>query len=390
MVRHLARVAAGVVAPRGYGDRVTPDRPAPLLMAVDGNSLLHRAHHAHEHSGQRDAAGRPTWALRGLVSLIGSAAGRLTPDAVVVGLDCPGELVRKGEYPAYKAGRREKTPDLVDQLGEVAGLLSAAGFPVVQHDGWEADDVLASAAARARAGGWRCTVVTSDRDAFALIDDTTSVLRVIAGGIDASPLLTPARLPLLCGVEAGQYRDYAAIRGDVSDNLPGALGIGAKTAAKLLAVFACVADAYSALDDGREDEVVAAIGAAAARRLADPLARANVARNLRLMTMREDMPVPELEALRVPLDLVRLQAALGRRDIRLGPSLWALTGGAPSGGDRYSWLADQDVLPEPDLGRDPDLVPESVRALLGRPVVKPKRTVPVQPAVEQQAQLSLF
>jgi len=355
---------------------VTDAPPTPLLMAVDGNSLLHRAHHAHEHSGQRDGAGRPVWALRGLVSSIGSAAGRLTPDAVVVGFDCSGESVRKGEYPAYKTGRREKSSDLLDQLAGAAALLTAAGFAVVQHEGWEADDVLASAAAMARRSGWRCTVVTSDRDSFALIDETTSVLRVIAGGIDASPLLTPARLPMLCGIAAGQYRDYAAVRGDISDNLPGALGIGAETAAKLLSVFGSVADAYAAIADGRDDEVVAAIGPAATRRLDDPVARENVARNMTLMAMREDVPLPELTTMRVPLDVVRLHAGLGERDIHLGPSLWALTGGSPPGGDHYTWLAEQD-----DVLLAPIRPPGSVVLPRGRAAA----------VVEQeQAQLALF
>ena len=136
----------------------------------------------------------------------------------------PSPRCRRDEYPEYKAGRAEKSAELVDQLAGAVDLLRACGFAVVQHEGWEADDVLSSAAALARDRGWRCTVVTSDRDSFALIDETTSVLRIIAGGVDASPLLTPARLPLLCGVRAGQYRDYAALRGDVSDNLPGANG----------------------------------------------------------------------------------------------------------------------------------------------------------------------
>lgn len=322
-----------------------PAAPTPLLMAIDGNSLLHRAHHAHEHSDQRDAAGRPTWALRGLVAAIGGAAARLTPDAVLVGFDCSGQSRRKSEYPAYKAGRREKSPDLLDQLAGAPDLLRAAGFGVVQHEGWEADDVLASAAALARREGWRSTVVTSDRDSFALIDATTSVLRVIVGGIDASPLLTAARLPAACGVAAGQYRDYAAVRGDTSDNLPGVLGIGAKTAAKLFAAFHRVEDAYAALAGGRDHEVVAAIGPAATRRLADPQARQNVARNLRLMAMRDDLPLPPLATLRVPLDLARVHRGLGARDIRLGPSLWALVGGAPPGGDAWGWQAAQQDLP---------------------------------------------
>ena len=353
----------------GYRGGVTAD-DAPLLMAVDGNSLLHRAHHAHEHSDQRDATGDPTWALRGFVSSIGGAAARLTPDGVVVGFDCSGDSLRKQDYAAYKAGRREKSEDLVHQLAVAPDLLRECGFTVVQHDGWEADDVMASAAALARREGWRCTVVTSDRDAFALIDGWTSVLRVIVGGISASPLLTAERLPAACGVAAGQYPDYAALRGDTSDNLPGALGIGAKTAARLLAVFRSVGDAYAAVQDGRRREVEDAIGAAATRRLLEPQARANVARNLELMRMRDDLPVPALAGMHVPMDLVRIQVALARRDINLGPSLWALVGGAPPGGDGWGWEAEQHDLP---------------------PVPRAVAPVPdVEPEVERAAQLSLF
>jgi 5'-3' exonuclease len=354
---------------------VIPPPTAPLLLAFDGNSLLHRAHHAFERTGLRDAGGRPTWALKGLVGFIATAAARLTPDAVLVGFDARGDSVRKAEYPGYKAGRREKSPDLCAQLDDAAALLAAAGVSVVVPAGHEADDVLASAAALARASDWRCTVVTSDRDSFALIDGTTSVLRVIDGGIDGSPVLTPERLPAVCGVAAGQYRDYAALRGDTSDNLPGALGIGEKTAARLLSAFPGVDDAYAAIDAGRESEVVGAIGRAATTRLAAPQARANVARNQRLMAMREDLPLPELASMRVPLDAMTFQAALAARDIRLGASLWALTGGAPPTGDRYAWYAEQ----HPGSAPQPAAAPH--------PPARPA-TEPTEPT--EEAQLSLF
>ena len=349
-----------------------PDVPenAPLLLAVDGNSLLHRAHHAHAYSGHRDTDGRPVWGLRGLVTSIAGAAARLTPDAVVVGFDCSVASRRREEYPEYKAGRREKAPELVDQLAGAPDLLRAAGFAVVQHEGWEADDVLASSAELARRSGWRCAVVTSDRDSFALIDQTTAVLRLISGGVDASPLLTAPRLPAVCGVAAGQYRDFAALRGDVSDNLPGALGIGAKTAARLLAAFAGLTEVYAAIDGGRAHEVEAVVGRAATRRLAEPAARANVERNLRLMAMRTDLPLPDLTAMRVPLDVPRLHAGLAERDIRLGPSLWALTGAPPPGSDSYAWLAEQDDVPLPPLEA---------------PVA-----VPAQKAPEPKPELTLF
>ena len=303
--------------------------PSPLLLAIDGNSLLHRAHHAMEQSSLRDAAGRPIWALKGLISFIATAAARLTPDALVIGFDSVDHSVRKVDYPDYKAHRAEKPPDLREQLDDAPALLAAAGIAVVVPAGYEADDVLATSAALARKHGWRTAVVTSDRDSFALIDEFTSVLRVLNGGIDGSPLLTPDKLEAVCGVTAGQYRDFAAMRGDSSDNLPGALGIGSKTAAKLLSVFGSVDDAYAAIDEGREAEVAAVIGTAATAKLATLEARANVARNQRLMVMRDDLRLPSLAKMRIPLDPEVMQAALSARDIRLGPSLWALTGADP-------------------------------------------------------------
>jgi 5'-3' exonuclease len=303
--------------------------PSPLLLAVDGNSLLHRAHHAMAQSDLRDAAGRPIWALKGLISFIATAAARLTPDALVIGFDSPGDSVRKADFPDYKAHRVEKPPDLRLQLDDAPGLLAAAGIAVVVPAGYEADDVLATSAALARKHGWRTAVVTSDRDSFALIDEFTSVLRVLNGGIDGSPLLTPEKLPAVCGVTAAQYRDYAAMRGDSSDNLPGALGIGSKTAAKLLSVFGCVDDAFAAIDAGRGEEVAAVIGDAATAKLGTAEARENVARNQRLMLMRSDLRVPALARMRIPLDPQVIQTALLARDIRLGPSLWALTGAEP-------------------------------------------------------------
>src|SRR5205085_9167668 len=95
-------------------------------------------------------------------------------------------------------------------------------------------DVSASAAAWAEREGWQCVVVTSDRDTFAHLSDTTRVLRLIDGGIHGSPLLDPQRLHTMYGVAAAHYLDYAALRGDASDNLPGVRGIGEKSAALLL------------------------------------------------------------------------------------------------------------------------------------------------------------
>jgi 5'-3' exonuclease len=300
---------------------------APLLLAVDGNSLLHRAYHAGLGEGFTDDKGRPVGAVRGMISFVARAAARLRPDAVLIGFDCSRESHRKADFAGYKAHRPPKPHDLVEQLDVAPALLAAAGFTVVVPPGCEADDVLATGAARARESGWRSVVVTSDRDAFQLIDATTSVLRVMNGGIDASPILTADTVREVCGVPASRYRDFAALRGDPSDNLPGVHGVGGAIAARLMTAYGTAAALYQALDGGDEAGIRKAAGRGVPAQLGTEVARANVVRNQRLMTMRTDVAMPGLEEMRVPLNREVMRAALIARGINLGPSLWALTGG---------------------------------------------------------------
>jgi 5'-3' exonuclease len=303
--------------------------PAPLLLALDGNSLLHRAYHAATMDGLLDQAGRPVWALRGLIGYLARAAASLRPDAVVVGFDCPHSSARKSDYAGYKAQRPDKPADLAEQIAGAPELLRAAGVCTVVPPAYEADDVLASSAAYARRSGWRSVLMTSDRDAFALIDDTTSVLRVRNGGFDEAVLVGADDLPRLCGVQPWQYRDYAALRGDPSDNLHGVRRFGAATAARLLAAFGTVDAAWAAVDGGDLQAVRGAVGDLAVEQLRDSAMRDVVDRNRRLMRMRTDLPVPDLETARLPLSLAAMRSALSDRGINLGPSLWALTGGTP-------------------------------------------------------------
>jgi len=301
--------------------------PAPLLLVLDGNSLLHRAYHAAAMEGLLDRAGRPVWALRGLVGYLARAAAHLRPDAVLVGFDCPQESARRTDFPGYKAQRPDKPADLSEQIAGAPALLSAAGVCTVVPPAYEADDVLASSAAQARDNGWRSVLMTSDRDAFALIDDTTSVLRVRNGGFDEAVLVDPEGLLALCGVRPEQYRDYAALRGDPSDNLPGARRFGEATAARLLATFDTVDAAWAAIDAGDAQAVREVVGAQCTDELSRPETRELVERNRRLMRMRTDLPMPGLHRARLPLRLGDMRAVLSGRGINFGPSLWALTGG---------------------------------------------------------------
>lgn len=302
---------------------------APLLLVLDGNSLLHRAYHAAATGFLLDRDDRPVWAIKGLVGYLARAAARLRPEAVLVGFDCPESSVRKTEFPHYKAQRPAKAADLAEQILAAPELLRAAGVPVAVPPGLEADDVLASGAAHARAAGWRSVLMTSDRDAFALIDATTSVLRVRNGGFDEAVTVTPDALARLYGITPGQYRDYAAMRGDPSDNLRGVPGVGAAKSAALIAAFGDIDAVWAAVDRGEHDALRAVVGEAAAARLAEPAARAEVERNRVVMAMHAAIPLPHIDRLRLPLDRARMRAALAARGIRLGPSLWAVTGAPP-------------------------------------------------------------
>jgi len=302
------------------------------LLAVDGNSLLHRSFHASARTGFHTADGRPMWAVRGLLSQLSAAVDRVCADAVVVGFDDPAASVRRDRWPSYKAQRDPKPRTLEDQLDAAIEVLRDLGVVVAVPDGLEADDVLASAAAYAPGVG-ACTVLaTSDRDSFALVGEHTKVLRILNGGVEASPLLDPHRLFMVTGVRPDQYLDFAALRGDASDNLPGVGGIGPKTAARLLAEFGTARAAFddAAADGTRCREV---LGAATARRLAAPGARAVWQLNCEAMAMVDSAPLGlDLPAGVgcLPLDETDVRQTFSRLELHVPSAIRALTGKEPS------------------------------------------------------------
>ncbi len=287
-------------------------RPVRTLLAVDGNSLAHRAWHAYERSGMTDpSSGRPIFAVYGFLALLVGVCDKVRPDGLVVGFDDRAGSARRDRYDGYKANRGERSPDLYAQMDDVVELLRDLGLHVVTPAGLEADDVLGSAAATAAAAGWRCVIATSDKDSFGLITDTTSVLRLV-NGLDNAVLMDGAALVDKYGVRPDQWLDYVALVGDASDNLPGVPGIGPKTAVKLLA--AC-GDVDTALAD--PDAAAAAVGVAAARRLATAEARAALERNRDIMAIARDVPV-DLSVCGPAADPGVVSAQLRRRNL---PSL---------------------------------------------------------------------
>ena len=225
-------------APRRQATRSRRRRPPPLLLAVDGNALGHRVWHA----VGGDGAPEPDAAERFLTVLARLASSARTT-ACVVGFDDPGRSLRRELHPDYKAQRPAKSRHLVRFLDDLPVLLGQLGLCVVVPPGLEADDVLGSAAELARRRGVPATLVTGDRDSFALVSQTVNVLLLGNGG--STSRVSPSWLGSRYGIDPAAYADFAAMRGDTSDNLRGVRGIGEMTAARLLAAYPSVADAMA-------------------------------------------------------------------------------------------------------------------------------------------------
>ncbi len=314
----------------------TPSRgPAPpVLLAVDGDSLAHRAFHAYGSARVVDRSGRPRGPLYGFLALLTALCDRVAPLGTVVGFDCRIASRRRERCARYKANRVDKDPQLSSLLDELPVRLGQLGVQVVVTEGWEADDVVASAAATAEGAGWRCVVATSDRDAFGLVSDATTVLR-LRSGLDNAVEVTPRRLRADVGVAACQYVEFAALRGDTSDNLPGVRGIGPARAASLLSAYPTVASAAADPLGCRS-----VLGRERGQALLDDLADESASvfhRNVSLMSVRRDLPV-DLHATRPRLAPEPIAARLESWGLaalagRIGATLAVRPEQAPPAGD---------------------------------------------------------
>jgi DNA polymerase I len=202
------------------------------LLVVDGDSLAHRAYHALPKTIKR-AEGRPSGAIVGFTNFIVRLWEAEQPRSVVVGwdtLEVP--TYRHEAFAGYQSGRVFDDA-LLEQLNMLPELVTALGFTAAKGPGYEADDFLAAAVAAARKKRWQTIVVTSDRDSFQLASERCTILTPTRG-VSELARIGPDEVRERYGVEPEQVPDFIALRGDPSDRLPGAPGVGPKRAADIL------------------------------------------------------------------------------------------------------------------------------------------------------------
>ena len=201
------------------------------LLTIDGDNFAHRAFHALPKTIRR-ADGSPAGAIVGFANLLLQFYEREQPAAVVVGWDTLGvPNFRQRLFPPYQTGR-VFDPAIIEQLAAIPLFVAACGFANARAAGYEADDFLAAAAAHGAQRDGATLVASGDRDAFQLASAATTILHPVKAGEIAR--IGPAEVRERYGVEPHQVPDFIALRGDPSDKLPGARGVGAKTAAHLL------------------------------------------------------------------------------------------------------------------------------------------------------------
>lgn len=249
------------------------------VMTLDGNSLAYRAFFALPED-MTNSSGQATNAVYGFTTMLLNLVKEHSPDAVLVVFDRPEPTFRHEAIPEYKA-QRDKAPDtLVQQLGIIRELLDALGVAWTEMAGFEGDDLIATVATAAMAASHDLVIVTGDRDSYQLVCDPHVKVLYNKRGVSDYALYDEAGILERTGVTPAQYADYAALRGDPSDNLDGVPGVGEKTAAKLIQQYGSIA----AVIDNADSQT--------------PKLKANLAehgprvmRNAEMMRLRRDVPM---------------------------------------------------------------------------------------------------
>ena len=217
------------------------------LMILDGNSIVNRAYYGVRPLNAPD--GTPTNAIYGFVAILQRLLEEQQPQAVCVSFDLKAPTFRHQQYEAYKAQRKGMPEELAAQMPILKEVLDAMGIRRYELEGYEADDILGTAAAVCERSGWDCVIVTGDKDSLQLITDTTSVCNVKTRmGQTETVLYTPERFQEEYGFDPPLMVDLKALMGDSSDNIPGVPGVGEKTAMDLVQRYGEIKNIFENLD----------------------------------------------------------------------------------------------------------------------------------------------
>ncbi|MGA1556989.1 MAG: DNA polymerase I [Ilumatobacteraceae bacterium] len=327
------------------------------FLLIDGNSLTYRAFFALP-TDMATASGQVTNAVFGFTSMLINVVKEHRPDGVLVAFDRPEPTFRHEAEPSYKA-QREQAPDILrQQLGLVRQVLDVMGIQQIEASGWEADDLIATAADAIVARGGDVIIVTGDRDSYQLVADPHVRVLYNKRGVSDYALYDEAGIIERTGVTPALYPQYAALRGDPSDNLPGVPGVGEKTAAKLITTY------------GGLDGIFANVGEQTPKLRENLTAHEErVRRNLDLMLLRHDAPIDtvDLDDLAITPDAAELRRLFDFLEFKtLGDRLTTVLGDRsidpPDGGGSAAGEIVADVV-------DVASVDEAIALLAGLEVV---------------------
>jgi DNA polymerase I len=280
-----------------------PARDSELFL-VDGNNLAYRAYFALPEE-LATSEGFPTNALLGFTNMLFKLLADYRPKGVAVAWDTRATH-RKELDPEYKVDRRPMPDLLAEQFPHFRPIVEAFGYQNLEFEGWEADDVIATLAARADEAGLKTTVVSTDRDAFQLVTENVALMMTPRGVADVH-VYTPDRVFARYGVTPEQVPDFIGLKGDTSDNIPGVPGIGDKTAGQLVAQYGSLEGVLEHVDE---------LSPARGRALRE---HADQARDSKVLaTMRRDLPLDcdPTELVLSPPDRSRLKEMFRQYEFR--------------------------------------------------------------------------
>ncbi|MGE2817555.1 DNA polymerase I [Mycobacterium heidelbergense] len=258
-------------------------------MLLDGNSLAFRAFYALPAENFKTRGGLTTNAVYGFTAMLINLLRDEAPTHIAAAFDVSRQTFRSERYPEYKANRSSTPDEFHGQIDITKEVLGALGITVLAESGFEADDLIATLATQAENEGYRVLVVTGDRDSLQLVSDDVTVLYP-RKGVSELTRFTPDAVVEKYGLTPAQYPDFAALRGDPSDNLPGIPGVGEKTASKWIVEYGSL--------QGLVDNVESVRG-----KVGDALRAhlASVVRNRELTDLVKDVPLAQTP------DTLRLQ-----------------------------------------------------------------------------------